>query len=103
MHKKGWLMLPKWKIKHGESYESAAKREFEEETGLYGYKLWDKIGILRDRYRRKKIIFFWFHNPASKHSEIHDEAIVWIPLQKSLRHMKHISERKFIEKYLLEK
>lgn len=101
MHKKGWLMLPKWRVKPQETLKEAAKREFEEETGLYSYQLGDVIGILRDRYRRKKITFFWFKNPSNKHAEIHDEAIVWVELQKAPQQMKHKSERKFIEKYVL--
>ncbi len=32
-------MLPKGRIKPGETPKKAAKREFEEETGLYGYQL----------------------------------------------------------------
>lgn len=103
MHKNGGLMLPKWRVKPNESLKEAAKREFQEETGLYGYQMGDEIGILRDRYRRKKITFFWFKNPSSKHSEIHDEAIVWIDAIKALPLMKHAGEKKFIEKYVLEK
>lgn len=32
---------------------------------------------------------------------IRDEAIMWVELEKSPKKMKHESERKFIEKYLL--
>lgn len=99
LHHDGGIMLPKWRIKRWESSELAALREFQEETGLYHGQLWEKIATIRDRLRWKKITFYWIEN-TWKHAGFHDEAIMWVELSKAPGKMKHLSERKFIEKYL---
>lgn len=98
LDKHGWLMLPKGQLKKWECFEDAAIREFQEETGLYNIKLWKKIGTLRDRLRRKKIVFFEILCPHHSHVAIHDEAILWIPIAKALLQMKHPSETHFVKK-----
>lgn len=50
--------------------------------------------------RRKKINFYWIRETSSKHSAMHDEAIMWIELSKASKKMKHTSEARFIEKHL---
>lgn len=92
-------MLPKWRVKRWESLENAALREFQEETGLYGGQLGQKIGTIRDRLRRKKITFYWITNTA-RHTSVTDEAIMWVELSLAAWKMKHKSEQKFIEKHL---
>jgi 8-oxo-dGTP pyrophosphatase MutT (NUDIX family) len=92
-------MLPKGRIKKWETTEQSALREFQEETWLYGNSLGTKIGIIRDRLRRKKITFYMIR-PGSRHTAVTDEAIMWIELARAAEKMKHKSEQKFIEKYL---
>ncbi len=98
-HKKWGLMFPKWRIKRGETLESGAAREIQEETGLYGFTLWIKIGVIRDRKRRKKITFFEVKN-AGAHSPIHDEAIMWVSIPNALKHLKHEPEKKILQQHL---
>gem|GEM_PF-2378700 len=74
-------------------------REFQEETGLYSSRLGKKIGVMRDRLRRKKIHIYKIDNIVVS-SLIRDEAVVWMSLEKALIHLRHKSEKKFLEKYL---
>ena len=100
IHKDGGIMIPKWRIKPWESTEDAALREFREETGIYTSILGEKIGVIRDRIRRKKITLYKIHHGSWQHTSVHDEAIMWIEIGQALKKIKHLSERKFIEKYL---
>lgn len=101
LHNDGGFMLPKWWIKKWESFEEAALREFREETGMNHPAIVEKIGVIYDKIRRKKIVFFLMQYRESSHSTLRDEATMWIDLEKSSRKMKHKSEQEFIEKYLL--
>jgi ADP-ribose pyrophosphatase YjhB (NUDIX family) len=101
LHRDGSYMLPKWQVKEWESFADAALREFREETGIQNVALWEKIAVIRDRIRRKKIIFFSMNHGESAMTAIRDEAIMWVEVEKSAKKMKHESERKFIEKHLL--
>jgi 8-oxo-dGTP pyrophosphatase MutT (NUDIX family) len=98
-HKDGGLMLPKWRMKPWETMEQTALREFREETGIYNCTLWKKIGTIRDRNRRKKIIFYAIQS-SWPHSPVHDEAIMWVHLEDAAKKMKHTTERAFIERYV---
>lgn len=97
-HRDGGIMLPKWRIKRWEKPKEAALREFREETGIYNSTLGSKIGTIRDRNRRKKIIFYHIQS-SGPHSVIHDEAVMWLPLEDALQKMKHKTEKKFLQKY----
>jgi 8-oxo-dGTP pyrophosphatase MutT (NUDIX family) len=99
LHKNGMLMLPKWKMKQWEKSDKAALREFQEETGIRNSVLWKKIGTIRDRIRRKKIIFYSICYNHDMHTALHDEAIMWVHLHEAAKKMKHGSEKKFLEKY----
>jgi len=63
----------------------------------------EKIGTIRDRIRRKKIVLFLIQYRESSNATLCDEATMWVDLEKSSRKMKHKSEKEFIEKYLLPK
>lgn len=99
LDKHGGFMLPKWRLKKWESFEDAAVREFQEETGIYNAKISKEIGIIRDRIRRKKIVLFSFLWTSFSHSSIHDEAIMWVDIKTACKKMKHPSERDFLKKY----
>ena len=67
----GWWDLPKGKIEKGESIESAALREVEEETGCSNLKLGRKLLETYHTYKLKKgkrVLkkTYWFHMEAEK-------------------------------------
>lgn len=67
----GWWDLPKGKIEKGESIESAALREVEEETGCSNLKLGRKLLETFHTYKLKKgkrVLkkTYWFHMEAEK-------------------------------------
>ncbi len=93
-------MLPKGRCKVGETVEEAATREFREETGIYDFKLGEKIGIVRDRKRRKKTTFFAIEKPGKQHAHFHDEATLWVKIEDALVDMRHKGERKLVKEYI---
>ena len=93
-------MLPKWRCKVGETVEDAAIREFQEETGIYDFKLGEKIWVVRDRKRRKKTTFFKINKPGKQHTQFHDEATLWIKIEDALVDMRHKGERKLVKEYI---
>jgi len=99
-HKKWTIMLPKWRCKVGETVEDAAIREFQEETGIYDFKLGEKIWVVRDRKRRKKTTFFKINKPGKQHTQFHDEATLWIKIEDALVDMRHKGERKLVKEYI---
>ena len=80
---------------------TAALREFREETGIHNVLIGEQIAVIRDRIRRKKIVFFSMKQSESGVTSFRDEAVMWVELEKSPLKMKHESEKRFIEKYLL--
>lgn len=100
IHWDGGIMLPKWRIKQRETPGDAALREFQEETGLYSGTLGKNIGTIRDRNRRKKIIFYHVHS-SGPHTPIHDEAVMWVLLKNAPKKMKHPTESEFLKKHFL--
>jgi len=66
-----------------------------------GSILGEKIGIIRDRYRRKKITFYMMHQTQDHTVYPHDEATLWIDIEDALEKMKHASERKFLKRHFL--
>ncbi len=99
-HKKGKIMLPKWRRKAGETIEEAAIREFREETGIFDFKLGEKIWVVRDRKRRKKTTFFKIEKPGKQHTHVHDEATLWVKIEDALVDMRHKGERKLVKEYI---
>lgn len=99
-HKKGKLMLPKWWCKITESLEEAAKREFREETGIFDFQLGKKLGVARDRKRRKQTTFFAILKPGKQNPHIHDESALWVEINKALWEMRHKSEKELLQKYI---
>lgn len=69
-----------------------------EETGIYSCTLGNKIGTIRDRNRRKKIVFYTIHS-SGQHTPVRDEAIMWIDISSALKNMKHKTEKTFLKKH----
>jgi 8-oxo-dGTP pyrophosphatase MutT (NUDIX family) len=103
IHKDGSLMLPKWHIKKWETPPEAALREFIEETGMIWSVLREKIGILRDRKRRKKITFYAIEQIKEGPLGEHDEKTIWVDIRHAMKTMKHKSESHFLERYFIKK
>ena len=66
--------LPKGKLADGESFEEAALREVEEETG-YACELGEELEPARytDRKGRDKLVRFWLMRPAGGEFTANDE------------------------------
>ena len=76
--------LPKGKLDEGESYEEAARREVEEETGLR-CRLGDEVASSRysDRNGRAKVVRYWAMTPEGGRFTPNDEVdeVRWLSPQ----------------------
>ena len=79
--------LPKGKLAEGESFEEAALREVEEETGL-ACELGDELEPARytDRKGRDKLVRFWLMRPTGGEFEPNDEVdeLRWLDPAKAV-------------------
>ena len=75
--------LPKGKLDQGETFEQAALREVEEETGLR-CRLGERVGKneYRDRHGRSKRVDWWLMDPVDGEFQPNDEVdeIRWVPI-----------------------
>jgi 8-oxo-dGTP diphosphatase len=78
--------LPKGKLDRGESFEDAARREVEEETGLR-CDLGKFLGetSYRDHKDREKLVRFWAMEAGDGDFEPNDEVdeLRWVPLREA--------------------
>ena len=78
--------LPKGKLDPGESFEDAARREVEEETGLR-CRLARELpsSRYRDKEDRPKLVRYWLMEPVSGEFEPNDEVdeVRWLPLAEA--------------------
>jgi 8-oxo-dGTP diphosphatase len=74
--------LPKGKLRRGESFEEAALREVEEETG-FACELGDEVTstTYRDRNGKVKLVRYWEMTPVGGEFEPNDEVdeLRWLP------------------------
>jgi 8-oxo-dGTP diphosphatase len=95
--------LPKGKLDRGESFEAAAVREVEEETGLR-CRLGREIGETRytDSRGRPKVVRYWRMEPDGAASAFVPNAEVdelqWVPLPQAVRLLSYVHDRELLER-----
>src|SRR3954447_18717321 len=92
--------LPKGKLDKGESFEDAALREVEEETGLH-CTLGDFLGeaTYTDHKDREKLVRFWTMEAGEGDFDPDDEVddLRWVPLGEALPLLNYDFDRKLVE------
>lgn len=93
--------LPKGKLDRGESFEQAALREVEEETGLR-CELDEELGSVsyRDAKGRSKLVRYWRMRPAGGSFEPNDEVdeLRWLSPKKARKLVDYDHDRRLIDK-----
>ncbi|MDQ1519313.1 MAG: 8-oxo-dGTP diphosphatase [Actinomycetota bacterium] len=97
--------LPKGKLHPGESFEEAARREVEEETGCR-CRLLDELGVrhYQDRHGRPKEVRYW---RMAVEGEVEDEApfvpndevdeVRWLPIDEAATLLSYDGDRRLLE------
>jgi 8-oxo-dGTP diphosphatase len=95
--------LPKGKLDEGESFEEAALREVEEETGLK-CRLKRELGdtSYRDRKDRPKLVRYFEMEPASGEFAPNDEVdeLIWLEPGEAVDRLSYDFDRELVSKQL---
>ena len=105
VHRKryGDWTLPKGKLKPGETFDAAAVREVQEETGCR-VELGRYLGALGYEVTgTPKVVLFWQmsgneQNLPTDHEEVQEAA--WLPVQDALAQLSHDQEREFLSRVI---
>jgi 8-oxo-dGTP pyrophosphatase MutT (NUDIX family) len=93
--------LPKGKLDPGESFEDAARREVEEETGMR-CELGDEVGqtTYRDRKDREKLVRYWAMEACEGEFEPNDEVddLRWVPIGEAPALLSYDFDRELVER-----
>jgi 8-oxo-dGTP pyrophosphatase MutT (NUDIX family) len=91
--------FPKGKLLDGESYEDAARREVEEETGLR-CDLERDLGVVRyrDRRGRPKVVRYWTMRPIAGAFAPTDEVdqLRWVDAREAEDLLSHADDRRLL-------
>jgi 8-oxo-dGTP diphosphatase len=91
--------FPKGKLLDGESYEDAARREVEEETGLR-CDLERDLGVVRyrDRRGRPKVVRYWTMRPIAGAFTPTDEVdqLRWVDAREAEDLLSHADDRRLL-------
>jgi 8-oxo-dGTP diphosphatase len=92
--------LPKGKLDDGESWEDAALREVEEETGLR-CSLGPELGATsyRDSRGRPKVVRYWLMRPEGGEFEPTDEVdeIAWLSPEEAAERLSYNRDREVLK------
>ena len=92
--------LPKGKLDPGETWESAALREVEEETGLR-CRLGEELPstAYNDRFGRHKVVRYWAMTPESGEftGEHEVDEVRWLPRREALEALSYPRDRSVVE------
>jgi 8-oxo-dGTP diphosphatase len=93
--------LPKGKLDEGESFEDAAVREVEEETGLE-CELGDFLGetTYTDRKDREKLVRFWVMRAGDGDFAPDDEVdeVRWVPVEEARAMLSYPFDRALVDR-----
>jgi len=93
--------LPKGKLDAGESFEEAALREVEEETGMR-CRLGRELGETRyrDRKDRPKVVRYWAMDGAEGDFQPNDEVdeLRWVPVDEAKAMLSYDFDRELIDR-----
>jgi 8-oxo-dGTP diphosphatase len=91
--------LPKGKLDEGESFEAAALREVEEETGLR-CELLEELApsTYTDHKGRPKLVRWWLMRPLGGEFELNDEVdeLRWLPLSEAREVLDYEHDRRLL-------
>jgi 8-oxo-dGTP diphosphatase len=97
--------LPKGKLDHGESFEEAAQREVEEETGLRT-ELGRFLGetTYRDNKDREKLVRYWAMRSLGGEFDPDDEVddLRWVPIAAAARELHYDFDRDLVDRVAAE-
>jgi len=95
--------LPKGKLERGESFEQAALREVEEETGFRCEPIAElpEVSYL-DRKARRKLVRYWLMRPVSGRFEPHGEVdeLRWLTAREADRLLTYDHDRALVRRAL---
>jgi 8-oxo-dGTP diphosphatase len=94
--------LPKGKLDDGESFENAATREVQEETGL-SVRLGPPVGdtSYTDAKGRPKVVRYWEMEPAGGGFEPTAEVdeLRWLPVEEALKLLSYEHDRELVKRW----